>query len=477
MKKILGLIALCLACSYGAGKNIDDPVLLEINGKKITRSEFEYSFNKNHDAQNKADNPSLSDYVDMFINYKLKVEDALAAKLDTTKSFRKEFENYRDMQLTPLLVDTVYIDSVAHSYYNTLIKRMEGKDLIHPAHIFLLIPQNATDSLRAQKKQRIDSIANLLKSGANFATLAQQYSEDKGSAAKGGQLPWIGPHSTIKEFEDAAYALKDGETSQPIETPIGFHIIRMNGRRPIGTYDQLKPTIVQALKRQDIEEKSGEHTIQKIIQASNGRLTRDMVIDSIYQKALADNPNLKYLVQEYYDGLLLYDISKRKICDKAAQDSVGLGKFFKKNKKKYKWTEPRFKGFLFYATDENLIAPVRKMLGKIKDNTWFDAVNKAFNTDSTQRVNVLIPRYYKKGDNKYVDELVFDGPKAERPSEYEYVGVAGQKLKQPKTLNDVRGEVLSDYQEDLEEKWIESLRKQYSFNVSQDILKTVNNHP
>lgn len=135
MKKLLGTIALCLACSTGAGKVIDDPVLMKINGKDITRSEFEYSFNKNN-TTNKAEQTSLDAYVDMFINYKLKVEDALAARLDTTASFRKEFENYRDMQLTPMLIDTMYIDSVARQLYGRLEQRMGGKDLIHPAHIF-----------------------------------------------------------------------------------------------------------------------------------------------------------------------------------------------------------------------------------------------------------------------------------------------------------------------------------------------------
>lgn len=183
MKKLLGTIALCLACSTGAGKVIDDPVLMKINGKDITRSEFEYSFNKNN-TTNKAEQTSLDAYVDMFINYKLKVEDALAARLDTTASFRKEFENYRDMQLTPMLIDTMYIDSVARQLYGRLEQRMGGKDLIHPAHIFFRLPQDAPQAYYDSVKQRVDSIYALVKGGADFALLARQNSEDRGTAHK-----------------------------------------------------------------------------------------------------------------------------------------------------------------------------------------------------------------------------------------------------------------------------------------------------
>lgn len=213
-----------------------------------------------------------------------------------------------------------------------------------------------------------------------------------------------------------------------------------------------------------------------MISASHGKLTRDMVIDSLLNKATAQDPTLKYLIQEYYDGLLLYDISKAKVWDKAANDTIGLEKYFKEHKKSYKWTEPRFKGFLFYTTDKKLIKPVAKMLRKIKDNSWDKAIDKAFNTDSTERVKVMIPDYFKKGDNKYVDELVFDGPQVKRPDGFDYIGVAGKKLKNPKELNDAMGMVIGDYQEELERQWVESLRKKYTFEVNKEILKTVNNH-
>ncbi len=467
---------MCLVPLCGMGQTADDPVLMEINGKGITRSEFEYSYNKNNDGQNEVEYKSVDEYVDMFINYKLKVEEALAARIDTTQAFRKEFESYRDMQLTPLLIDTMYIDSVARDLYSRLEERMEGKDLIHPAQILISVPQNAGESERRQRRLLADSIYNLLQQGEDFSKLAQKYSDDTQTAANGGQLPWMGPHSMSKDFEDKAYSMNVGDLSKPFESVMGFHILRMNDRRPLEAYEQLKPILVKALERRDIEDESAKSTIRKIAAASNGRLTREMVVDSVLNVAIAQDPDLKFLVQEYHDGLLLYEISKQKIWDESVKDTSKLEEYFEANRNKYKWDEPRFKGFVFYATDKKYLKPVKKILKKIKDDSWYKTIKDKYNNDSTINVYVCSPAFYKKGDNAYVDELVFGGPAAKCPDAFTCVGVAGDKLKQPRELKDAMSSVISDYQEELERQWVDELRKKYSFKVNQDILKTVNNH-
>lgn len=199
----------------------------------------------------------------MFINYKLKVAAAEAAKLDTLSSFKKEFLTYRDMQLTPFMVDTVYTDSIARMVYDNTVKQMDGKDVIETAHILLLLKQNASDNDRKQAQQKADSIYQALKNGADFGELAKKYSQDPGSATKGGVLPAAGPGQFIPEFEDAAYSLKNGEISKPVLSPYGYHIIKMINRKPIDTYEALKPQIMAMLKRQNIDEVSAEYRIKK----------------------------------------------------------------------------------------------------------------------------------------------------------------------------------------------------------------------
>ena len=97
MHRIATLLSFSLALMAGA--QVVDPIIMTINGKPVTRSEFEYSFNKNGNPQKATDSKSIEDYVPMFVDYKLKVAAAETAHLDTLSSFRKEFLTYRDMQL------------------------------------------------------------------------------------------------------------------------------------------------------------------------------------------------------------------------------------------------------------------------------------------------------------------------------------------------------------------------------------------
>ena len=114
MKKFF-LPIFALAFSLGAFAQSNDPVLMRINGKPVTRSEFEYSYNKNSNIEGAVEHKMVDEYVEMFVNYKLKVEAAEAMRMDTLSSFKGEFAQYRDIQLKPFLVDSAFIDSVAYS--------------------------------------------------------------------------------------------------------------------------------------------------------------------------------------------------------------------------------------------------------------------------------------------------------------------------------------------------------------------------
>lgn len=453
----------------------DDPVLLTINGVPVTRSEFEYSYNKNSNIEGAVEQKSVEEYVEMFVNYKLKVMAALDARLDTLSSFRQEFTANRDVQLTPYLVDTAYIDSVAYSYYDRTVKLLDGKEMLRPAHILVLIPQQATEAQKEEAKLRADSIYNALKAGADFEDLAKRLSQDPGSARNGGLLPWIGPGSTVKEFEEAAYKLQVGEYSAPVESPFGFHIIKMTERKALEPYSVLRGNIIASLKRQHIEETSAENRIQRIVAASGGRLQREDVIDSVLNAVSANNVELKYLVKEYHDGLLFYEISKQHIWDAAAADADGLAALYKSNKNKYKWTEPRFKGFLIHATNKSALKKAIKVLKKNANGDWRAAIKQEVNKDSMQ-VLVKGPYLAKKGENAYIDEVVFKQEDVKPLPNLPFHGVSGKLLKQPSSYEDVRSLVVNDFQEILEKRWIDELRAKYAVVIDQKVLETVNKH-
>ena len=202
--------------------------MMRINGAPVTRSEFEYNYNKNN-SEGVIDKKNIEEYAELFVNYKLKVLAALDDHLDTLSSYQKEFRTYRDQQIRPLLVPEGAKESECRTYYDDMIARLEGKQLLQPAHILILLKQDATEEQRAAAKVTIDSVYQALKDGADFAELAKKVSQDPGSAARGGMLPWIGPNQLVKEFEDVAYSLEVNEISEPLLMPYGYDIIKLMG--------------------------------------------------------------------------------------------------------------------------------------------------------------------------------------------------------------------------------------------------------
>ena len=181
-----------------------DPVIMTVNGEPVLRSEFEYSYNKNN-SEGVIDKKSVEEYVDLFINYKLKVAAALDEKYDTLTSFKEEFAQYRDQQVLPMLVTDADIEAEARKIYDQTVQNIGPDGLIQVAHILMRLNQQATAEEQAAAKVRIDSVYKALKAGADFAELAMKVSQDPGSARQGGMLPFVQRGQLVKEFEDAAY--------------------------------------------------------------------------------------------------------------------------------------------------------------------------------------------------------------------------------------------------------------------------------
>ena len=188
----------------------NDPVIMTINGNPIHRSEFEYSYNKNN-TDGVIDKKSINEYVDLFVNYKLKVQAALDAKLDTLSSFKQEFMTYRDQQVRPTMITDADVEAEAQKIYKETRDRIESNGgLVRCAHILLSLNQKATEKEQAAIANRADPIYNVLKIGGNFAELVKKYSNDPGSAARGGELPFIRKGQSVESFENALFSMKPG---------------------------------------------------------------------------------------------------------------------------------------------------------------------------------------------------------------------------------------------------------------------------
>ena len=434
----------------------NDPVIMTVAGVDVPRSEFEYSYNKNN-TDGVIDKKTVEEYVDLFINYKLKVQAALDARIDTTKAFLTEFAQYRDQQIRPTFVTDEDMMAEAHKVYDQTKESIGPDGLIQPAHILIMLQQKATEAQQKEAKQRIDSIYQALKAGADFEELAKKVSQDPGSGRRGGLLGWVGRNQLVKEFEDAAFALQPGEMSQPVLSPFGWHIILMKERKQLEPFEFHKDNILKFLDQRGARNSITEQKLDQMVQRSNGTLTKEQILEQRTDSLSAVDLQMRYLIKEYHDGLLLYEVSNEHVWDKAAKDEKALEAYFKAHKKNYKWDEPRFKGMAYH----------------VKFDDWNEALRKGFNNDSIIRIRVE-KGLFKKGDNKLIDREVFKvkDVKVDSVKGYPIDATYGKLIKKPQEYTDVRGLVTADLQDELERQWVAELRRKYSFTV----LKTVNKH-
>lgn len=473
--KFKSLLAAMLIVASSAGAQTADPVVMTINGNPVLRSEFEYSYNKNN-SETVVDKKNVADYVPLFVNYKLKVLAAEAAGIDTTSAFRKEFLSYRDQQVRPSFINDDDVEAEARKIYKETQTRIDSNGgLVRPLHILLMLKQNATQAEQDAAKLRADSIYTALVKGANFADLARRLSDDKGSASRGGDISWVQKGQTVKEFEDVVFAMKKGELSKPFLSPFGYHIVKLMDKQNFFPYDTLRADIRRFIDQRGLRDHIVSQKLDSLAKAAQPATTVQSLLDKRADEMAAKDSALRNLIREYHDGLLLYEISNRLVWDKAAKDEAGLAAFFKKNRKRYAWTEPRFKGIAYNCKDAADVEAVKRSIKKVDFDDWAETLRKQFN-DSTLRIKV-VKGIFKKGDNALVDREIFQVDTTyTAPKGYEHTAVFGKKLKAPKTYDDVRELVVADYQEYLEKQWIANLRKQYPVVLNEEALATVNKH-
>lgn len=453
-----------------------DPIIMTVAGVDVPRSEFEYSYNKNN-TDGVIDKKTVDEYVELFVNYKLKVKAALDARLDTTTSFRQEFAQYRDQQIRPVLVTDDDMLAEAHRIYDQTKENIGPDGLVNASHILLRIAQKASDAEQQEAKRRIDSVYAALQAGADFEALAKQVSQDPGSARRGGVLGWFARNQMVKEFEDAAFALQPGEMSKPFLSPYGWHIVLVKERKQFEPFEFHKDNIFRFMEQQNMRNGIAERKLDAQVAASGNTVTKEQLLDKCADSLSAVDPEMRYLIQEYHDGLLLYDISNQLIWDKAAKDEQALANYFKKNKKKYAWDEPRYKGMAYHVKDPADVKAVAKCVKKLKFDDWNEALRSTFNNDSILRIRVE-KGLFKKGDNKLIDREVFKVKDVQVDSVkgFPIDAVYGKLLKKPQDYTDVRALVVTDLQDEMERAWVADLRKKYAVTVNEEVLKTVNKH-
>ncbi len=201
-------------------------------------------------------------------------------------------------------------------------------------------------------------------------------------------------------------------------------------------------------------------------------------IDNMADAALQDynanelvksNPEYRNLLNEYRDGMLLFEISNRRVWKAAGKDTAGLEKYFAENRGKYNWDEPHFKGIILSAKNDTILNMVKADMATMASDTLTDALHEKYGSDIRMERMVV-----KQGENALADYLAFHvGEKPERKGYSECMILEGGVISQPQEMSDVKGAVTSDYQDVLEQLWKKELAKKYPAKINKKVLKQV----
>ena len=638
-----------LAINAITNKNKKDAVLMTIGQDKVTVAEFETVYKKNNTKEASNDPKSLNDYVDLFVNFKLKVREAEELKLDTAKAFRDELSGYRKQLAQPYLTDKDVNERLLQETYSRLqedvhashilvkvsetalpkdtldaynkimkirSRVLKGEDfnkvaaergisddpsakdnggdlgyftalqMVYPfesaaystkvgdvsmpvrtrfgyhiikvhdrrkaqgevlvGHIMVKTPPNMTkeDSINARAK--INEIYNKLKAGAKFEELATQFSDDKTSAKKGGELMWFGTNKMPMEFEKASFALKNkNDISEPVKTKYGWHVIRLVDKRGLASFDAMKNELKDKVTKDSRSQAGRASLIAKIKaeykfkenlpardeftkvvdstvfdgtwdknkakdlkktmfnfndkqytqtdfanyiashQSKRPKIDKSILINQLYKQFVDESaiayeearldqkyPEFKALMEEYHDGILLFELTDRKVWSKAVKDTTGAKEFYEKNKNNYMWEE-RADATVYSCSDAKVAQQVRQMLAEKKsEKDIIAAINK-----DTQLNLQTESRVFSKTENEFVDKSWKQGISADMNSEKDkkIVIVVVNKIVPPgpKSFQDAKGMVTADYQNHLEKEWLAELRKKYTVTIDKNVLATI----
>lgn len=228
MNKIISFFMIfgLLATPGYAQKNRD--VLVKIGPNEISSDEFKRIYERNNgNIPDPAEKKSPEEYLELYINFKLKVLEAHAAGMDTSRAFIEELAGYRAELATPYLTDVSYAEKQVEETYSRM-----GKEL-NASHILITFPENAAHDDTLAAFQRILEIRGEITNGLDFNEAAARYSQDPSAAQNRGKLGWFTVFQMVAPFEDAAYQTPPGSVSQPVRSAFGYHLIKIHDVRKV----------------------------------------------------------------------------------------------------------------------------------------------------------------------------------------------------------------------------------------------------
>jgi peptidyl-prolyl cis-trans isomerase SurA len=501
----------------------NNPILFKINNKPFYSHEFIETYKKNLKVI-KSNNENRRDYLKLFIDYKLKIMEAKSLGLDTIQKFREEIERYKNQLINPYLKNDSLTHQLVIEAYHRLLKE------VNVSHILIFLKPNAspTDTLKAYNK--LIEARKLILEGTEFNEVAKKYSQDPTVKENGGNIGYFTVFQMVYNFENQAYKTKIGSVSMPFRTKFGYHILQVNDVRqnrgevevahimikkntPNGK--QKIDSIYQVLKYNkgnffDIAKNISEDKASAINGGKLMKFGTGKMIESFTNKAfsikneddISEPFQTKYgwhiikLLKKYpiksFDDLQI-DLTRKVKHDsrfhtvqqtlysnlnrqfKVEVDSVALNPFFSANWKskldklnkailrieQKKYLQKDFGEFLFTQNIKNITEAFHKFKQhKLLDyyKNYIASTNKDFIKMFSEFKDgmLLFDLLENKVWNKSKDSLGL----------VKFYNERKNKKYQNKKLNDIKGKIIADYQNYLEEKLLKQLHSKYKVKIN-----------
>ncbi len=243
----LALLLAIMAAGCATSRQVTKGPIVTIDEREITAEEFKYVFEKNNLNQNRSQitEQDLRDYLDLFINFKLKVMEAEALGYHQDSVFLEEFEIYRQQLAEPYLAETEVLDSLSRITYQRL------REEVKASHILLALEPGASPADTAAAYQKALELRERIIQGQDFNQLAMAHSDDPSAVKNEGDLGYFSAMQMVYNFEQAAYALEVGQVSQPIRSRFGYHLIQLQDRRPSRGQIQVSHILIRPSAAED----------------------------------------------------------------------------------------------------------------------------------------------------------------------------------------------------------------------------------
>lgn len=444
-----------------------NPVIMTVGDYQVRSSEFEYFLERNYTEDHAPDYKTLKEYAGLYRDFKMKVLSAVDRGMDKTDSFIEEFAGLREDLVMSCLIDSAYLEETALETFKASAEEV-GPEGIIMLSVIAIMPEHMTEKEIVASGRLVDSLYVLLRNGADFRQLASKYSNNEYSR-NGGEVGWVSRSQLPADVADVAMALEVGEISEPFVSDEGFLILKVWANQKFDNFQEHRSSIYQWMEKQNVIMATARRKKAEKLIAANGL---DLTVDQFLMNAdsLLEITSLEFrnAAREYHDGLLFFDICSQELWDKANNDEAGLQEYFNRNRKKYRFDVPVFKGMLFFCKDEAVFRDIEKAVDGLPMSEWVDTIT-TFNSNSSQVRVVKGP--FSKGSNQYVDCLAFSEGSFEPMEKYPYTNVIGHTITSAEEVSDVAAQVMDDYQAELEKAWMKKLGKQFKTKINNSELK------